>query len=179
MVIEDAIRGANHALTVTSRVPRHPDAGLNIILVSLNSLLQAQLVVRRKCQPAKLGQVRRELYVITHAQVESEIRPHPERVLPERAQRSIGKAVFGISNSLHQRARNAQTERLKPGQFREDRRKTKLRGRQGAEVVHAAIVHSEGGGQWEVVEVYAKLGVVPPNGPGKIFGELVALLHGL
>ena len=44
-----------------------------------------------------------------------------------------------------------------------------------SEVVIAAIVDSEGRGDWEIVEVHAELGVVAADGPGKIVGELIAL----
>ena len=48
-----------------------------------------------------------------------------------------------------------------------------------AEVIHAAVVHSERGRERQIVEVDSELGVVAADGPGKIVGELIAIFDTL
>ncbi len=127
VIIKDPIRGAEHALAIASRIPCKPNARLKVVLVSLNALLQAQLIVGRESQSIRLAQLGRKLDVIANAKIEGEILPHAERVLPEQSQRFVGKAVPGISDALHQRAGNSQAVGLQPGEAGEIRTKGRRR----------------------------------------------------
>jgi hypothetical protein len=69
MVIEDAVGGADHGFAVAFRIPRQAKAGLDVVGIGLDSLLQSQEVVscQRKC--IRRLELRCKLDVVTDAVV--------------------------------------------------------------------------------------------------------------
>ena len=72
MVVEHSVGSSNDCLPVSPGIPRHADARLNIVLVSLNAFLQAQHIVCRKREPLRWFELRRNLDVIAHAVIQSD-----------------------------------------------------------------------------------------------------------
>ena len=53
MIIEHSVRSADDRLAVPLGIPGHTDARLNVVGVGLNSFLQSEQVVSRKCEPLR------------------------------------------------------------------------------------------------------------------------------
>ena len=117
---------------------------------------------------------------------------HAPGILPEYAQRFVGKRVGGIADALDEVRRDAEPVCLHGGEARNrevgregvsqrtvDRGGEGLGGRERADIEHAAVVHRKRGLEREIVEIRAELGVVPSDAPGKVVAELVALLGAL
>src|SRR5580700_4204325 len=85
MVIKDAIRGTDHGLAVALRIPRNAYARLNVVLIGLNSFLNAEVVVSGLRKRVGRFELRRNLHVITYAVIDGEVRAHPPGILPERS----------------------------------------------------------------------------------------------
>src|SRR5205807_3985523 len=73
VIIEHTVRRANHGLAVAFGIPRQTDARLHIVGVSLNAFLQPQQVVGRKRESLGRLELGRNLYVVAHPKVQSEV----------------------------------------------------------------------------------------------------------
>src|SRR5271166_5057790 len=83
--------------------------------------------------------------------------------------------VAGAAKTLYKISRQTGAVRLYGIQRRERLRECC----EGADVVNPAVVDGKGGREGQIVEIRAELGVVAPDGPGKVIGKLVALLDSL
>ena len=126
-------------------------------------------------EPGRRLKRRREFHVVAHAVVQCEIVAYAPGILPEQSQGFVGERVGGITETLDKDRRHAKAVGLHRVKLGERLRKQGL----GAEVIDAAIIHSEGGRERKIVEVPSELSVVPSDAPGKIVGELIAWLDAL
>src|ERR1700678_2219837 len=85
------------------------------------------------------------------------------------------KRITGAAQTLDKIARQPGTIGLYWIQCRKRLREC----REGADVIDSTVVDSKGGSDRQVVEIRAKLGIVSPNAPEKIVGELIALFDAL
>ena len=188
VVVEHAKRSADDGLAVSLGIPRDAQARLNVVGVGLDAFLQSQGVIGGKSQPLRGLESGREFHVVADAVVEREIVAHTPKILPEHAQGFVGERVGWAAETLNKSSRDAEAVGLRSReagnaelggegrlQCTVDRAGEGIGGREWTEVVHAAVVHREGGLEREKVEVATEFCIVPPYGPGEIVGELVAL----
>src|SRR5579864_5088511 len=97
MVVKHPVRGTNNGLAIAFRVNRDTDARLNIVLVRLDTLLQSEQIVGGKRQSLRRFEFRRNLDVIPHSEIQSDIGIHPPGILPEYADGNIGELVTGTA----------------------------------------------------------------------------------
>src|SRR6516164_1728000 len=122
MVIEDAIRRANHSLAVAVRVPCQADPRLEIVLVSLNSLLKSQSVIGLERERIGWRELWGKLYVVTQAIVQCEVGLDLPGVLPEQAERNVAERIFRVADALDVAVGNSQSVSLDGGESRDGRR---------------------------------------------------------
>src|SRR5215475_8394566 len=112
MIVEHSVRSTNDGLAITLRVVCQPEARLKIVLVSLNAFLQAQQVIRGQGQALRLCELGWEFHVVTHAEIQRQVRTNAPGVLPEKAQGNISERVARTTQSLDEVARQARAVRL-------------------------------------------------------------------
>src|SRR6185437_6023399 len=172
-------------LTVAPYIPSNSNTWLKIVLVGLNSLLQAKVVVARSRKSGRCFELGRNLYVVTHAIIQRQIVPRPPRILPEKSHGEIGKGVTRTAETLDEVARNAQAVSLH-GRERRDRprelggQRTVNRGRnniggcKATEVIDATVIHGEHCPERNVIKIRAQLRAVRTHRPRQIVAKLVA-----
>src|SRR5580692_12392764 len=89
-----------------------------------------------------------------------------------------------IAESLNEIPRQASTVCLNRRQVGEriagdGRDEAQAGGAESSKIVHASVVHGEGRGSRNVIEVHSELGVMTSHGQRKVVGDLVALLNAL
>src|SRR5208283_4386592 len=184
MVVKRSVRCAHHRLPVSLGIPRQPYARLDVSLGGLNSLLQTQEVVSSLRQRRYRPERGRNFDVVAGTVIQSQLRARAPGVLPECRNRNVVERVIGIAQALHKVARQAGAVGLNRGKNREwisrnRRNETQLGGGETSEIIVPPVVDGEGGGERQVIDIDAELGVVASDGPGKVVGELIALFDAL
>src|SRR5215469_357925 len=185
MVIEHSVRRADDGLAIPLWIEGQADAGLKIVLVGLNSLLQTQHVVCGESQALRCLELWRELDVVTETVVQRDVGTNPPRILPINAERLVRERIAWAAQALNEVARQACAVGLNRGEnrkgevLRRNRWETQRCGAERSEVVNAAVVHREDGIQRQVVEVDAEFGVVVSDAPREVVSELITLLGAL
>src|SRR5579863_3345712 len=174
MVVEHSIRCADYSFTIALGIPRHTDAGLNIVCVGLDSFLYAEKVVALKAEAGRRSESGRKFDIIADAEIERQVGKGAPGILVEKAQRLVGERVAWAAQALDKISGNACAVCLHAVECGQsgDRR-------DAAKVVDAAVVDGEGCGERKVVKVHAELGVVMAQRPGEIVGELISLFDAL
>src|SRR5579863_3124276 len=186
MVIEHSIRCADDCLGRSKRIPRYADAGLNVVFVGLNSFLQTEQIVSRGCEPLRRFETRRNLDVVAHTIIQSEVLVNAPRVLPEGSDRNVAEGIARTADALNEISRQSgavSLNRREIGEIRQAGRtgiyKAEAGCSESSEIVNAAVVDGESCGQRKVVEVGAEFCVVAADRPRKVVGELITLLDAL
>src|SRR5690349_4167366 len=125
MVVEHPVRSAEHGLTVALGINCQANARLNVVLVSLNSFLQPELVVRGQGKALRLLELGRDLHVVTQTVIQSDFWIYAPGVLPEESQRNVVERIAGAAEALNIDGRKPRTIGLHGGEAGERRRKTK------------------------------------------------------
>src|ERR1700751_2088195 len=102
MVIEHAVGRTHDRLAVSSGIPSHADARLDVIPVGLNSFLQSQHVVSGKSKPLGRFEFRGDFHVVANAIVQSDVRTDAPRVLPEGANGNVLEGIAGTAEALYE-----------------------------------------------------------------------------
>src|SRR5215831_8222900 len=186
MVIKHAVGSAHHRLTVSLRIPSDANSRLNIIRVSLNSLLQTEEVIPSLRQRCWRPERRRNLDVVPYSIIQRNRRSNPPRVLPERPNGNVVERVARAANSLDEILwqscaiglyRRQRCEIWQKPWSRID--ESQARSADTAEVVHSAVVHRKHCVQWQVVEIRSELGLVASNRPRERVSKLIPLFRAL
>src|ERR1700680_3761677 len=175
MIVKHAVGGTDDGLAVPLRIPRDTNPRLDVVFVSLNAFLQSEIVIARKCKGGGWFELWRNLDVVANAVVQGQVRTDAPRVLPKKSDRNVMERIAGTAETLNKIGGDARTVSL---HCIEDRKRG-WEGSDGAEVIHAAIVHGEGGADRKIIEISPELRVVATDAPGKIVGELIALFDPL
>src|ERR1019366_3774905 len=185
-------RGSYHRLSITLGIPCDSDARLKVVLVCLDSFLQPKQVVSGRSQSLRGLELGRNLDVVADAIVESQVVAGGPAVLPEHTDRNVVEDIARVAEtldvvlwhtesvglySIELRNRNTRVGRQKRLNGGIDCGRQCIGGRQGPEIVDAAVVHRKRRLHWQVVEVSSELRAVPADGPGKVVGELVSPLR--
>src|ERR1700733_14526227 len=183
MVIKHPVRSAYDRLARSKWIPCHADARLNIVLVGLNSFLQTEQIVSRGCEPLRRFETRRNLDVVAHTIIQSEVLVNAPRVLPEGPDRNVAEGITRTADALNKISRQSgavSLNRREIGEIRQAGRtgiyKAEAGCSESSEIVNAAVVDGESCGQRKVVEVGAEFCVVAADRPRKIVGGLIKLL---
>ena len=186
MVVEHSIGSADDGLAVACGIPRQADARLNIVGVSLNSFLQSEQSVCWKREALRGLERGRKLHVVAQAVVQGDARGDAPGILPERADWNVVERVAGTADALNEISGKPCAIGLYGGEIGKIRQagrawvdEAEARSAKSSEIVDAAVVHGERRGDRKVVHVGAELHVVAADRPGKVVGELVALLDAL
>ncbi len=119
MIVEHSVGGANHGLAIAFRVPRQPDARLNVVGIGLDAFLQSQHVVSGQAPAVGRSELGRELDVVAKAVVQGQVGPRPPGILPEDSQGFVGEGVVRVANALHEVVWESRVRRPAPGKIRE------------------------------------------------------------
>src|SRR5579862_1761560 len=189
MVVEDSVGCAKYGFAVSARIKGDSETRLNVVFIGLNAFLHADLVVSGGGKRAERVSLWRKFDIVADAIVQSNSGRDAPRILPENSERLVCEAVGGAAVALYQFIGKAEPVALNGresgkgwaksgGQTVGDTKIVEAEGgRIGrAEVVKPAVVDRERSIQRNVIEVDAELGAVPADGPGKVVGELIALL---
>src|SRR5664279_436982 len=100
MIVEHPKRGSYHRLSITLGIPCDSDARLKVVLIRLDSFLQPKQVVSGRSQSLRGLELGRNLDVVAHAIVESQVVAGAPAVLPENADRNVMKRVARAAKTL-------------------------------------------------------------------------------
>src|SRR5215469_6175615 len=102
MVVEHSVRSSDDRLAIPGRIHGHTDARLNIVRIGLDALLQSKDSVRGKRQSLWGFEFRRNLHVVAHTVIQSDLRTDAPRVLPEGANRNVVEGIAGAADALNE-----------------------------------------------------------------------------
>src|ERR1700730_4086927 len=175
MIVKHAVGGTDDGLAVPLRIPRHTNPRLDVVFVSLNAFLQSEIVIARKCKGGGWFELWRDLDVVANAVVQGQVQTDAPRVLPKKSDRNVMERIAGPAETLNKIGGDARAVSL---HCVEDRKRG-WEGSDGTEVIHAAIVHGEGGADRKIIEISPEFRVVATDAPGKIVGELIEVFDPL
>src|SRR6202042_2310027 len=96
MIVENPISRPHHRFPIALRIPRKSKSRRHIVHIARNSFHHSQRTLRRRIHRRRRREIGRQLHVIPHAVIQSQLPIHPPAILRKKRKRIVIKRLIRL-----------------------------------------------------------------------------------